>query len=292
MIKDLISDYKSKIDLRLNMIMTKSGNRYDNVIEAANYSLTNGGKRIRPILLLEFYKLCGGDDDSALNCACALEMIHTYSLIHDDLPMMDNDDLRRGKPSCHKTYGEQLALLAGDGLLTDAFGVAAKTFGLPFERVARAVEILSSCAGIDGMVGGQVIDVLGEGKELDIDSVFDMYRLKTGALIRAAATCGAVLAGADEEHIGFAGEYADKLGIAFQLIDDILDTVGDQKLLGKPVGSDEKNQKNTAVNILGVDKCREMAKDLTTDALEILNRFDGDTSNIKELTEYLLVREY
>ena len=289
---DFIAEYKAKIDDRLMMILSKKGQLYDSVLEAASYSVSNGGKRIRPILLLEFYKLCGGEDDCAYNFACALEMIHTYSLIHDDLPCMDNDDFRRGKPSCHKQYGDVLALLAGDGLLTEAFCVASKTLGVPHDRVVRATEMLSSCAGISGMVGGQVIDTALEGAGSDIDAVLEMYRLKTGALLKAAACCGAILAGADDEHIAAAEVYAEKVGIAFQLIDDILDDIGDPALLGKPVGSDEKNDKNTALSILGIEKCREMARQLTAESLDVLNGFDGDTSNIRELTESLLVREY
>ncbi len=292
MIKDLLEEYKAKIDNRLELLMTTSGQRFDTVINAGNYSLTNGGKRIRPIILLEFYKLCGGNDDCAFNVACALEMIHTYSLIHDDLPCMDNDDFRRGKPSCHKQFGETMALLAGDGLLTEAFGVAAKPLGVPPERVCKCVEILSSCAGNYGMVGGQVIDVQTENCDTDIDSVFEMYKLKTGALIKAAASCGVTLAGEDEEKVQLAAEYGEKVGLAFQIIDDILDYVGDPALLGKPIGSDSKNAKNTAVSILGIEKCREIAKQSTDEALAILEKFEGDSTNLKNITEYLLVREY
>lgn len=289
---ELIADYKAKIDDRLMMLLAKKGQLYDSVIEAASYSVSNGGKRIRPIILLEFYKLCGGEDDCAYNFACALEMIHSYSLIHDDLPCMDDDDFRRGKPSCHRQYGEVLALLAGDGLLTEAFCVASKTLGIPYERVSRATEMLATCAGMSGMVGGQVIDTAFEGSDAQIDTVLEMYRLKTGALIKAAACCGAILGGADDEKVAAAEFYAEKMGIAFQLIDDILDTVGDPSVLGKPVGSDEKNGKMTAISILGIEKCREMAGELTKEALAALEKFEGDTTFLRELTEMLLVREY
>lgn len=291
MTENFLENYKVKIENRLKMILSPRGRLYDNVIEAGAYSVSNGGKRIRPILLLEFYKVCGGNDDCAYNFACALEMIHTYSLIHDDLPCMDDDDFRRGKPSCHKQFGEGLALLAGDGLLTEAFATAAKTLTLPYDRVCRGIEILATCAGIDGMVGGQVIDTECEDTD-DLATKLNMYELKTGALIRAATTIGATLAGADEELIAAADSYALNLGTAFQLIDDILDATGDFKTLGKPIGSDQKNGKKTAVSILGIEKCREMAAELTNNALSALDRFEGDTENLKFLTEMLLVRNY
>ena len=291
MIEEKIREYASKIDARLDIILHESGQRYDEVVRAGRYSLLNGGKRIRPILLLEFYKLCGGDDDCAYNFACALEMIHTYSLVHDDLPCMDDDDMRRGKPSCHKQYGEAMALLAGDALLTEAFGAAAKTVGIPSDAVVRAIAQLSSLSGAAGMIGGQVMDISGTSQN-DDDFLFDMYRLKTGALIRAAAVCGCILAGADDEKLAAAAKYAEKLGLAFQIIDDILDATGDAKLLGKPVGSDEKNNKDTIVVRLGLEHCRALADRYTNEALSALDVFDGDKSTLIELTQILLSRNY
>lgn len=291
MIETLIENYKAKIDTRLDIIVPESGQLFDSVVKAGRYSLINGGKRIRPILLLEFYKLCGGNDDCAYSFACAVEMIHTYSLIHDDLPCMDNDDLRRGKPSCHKQFGETIALLAGDGLLTEAFGAAAKTLGIPSERVTAALAVLSSCAGFNGMVGGQVMDIQGTD-DRDEAFVLEMYRLKTSALLRASTSCGAILAGADEESVKHAADYGEKLGLAFQIIDDILDATADTEVLGKPAGSDEKNNKETLVSMLGIEACRRMAKDCTEQALEALNYFEGDKTAIQGLTEYLLSRNY
>lgn len=290
MLDILLKEYRTKIDMRLDMLLSESGQKYDEVVRAARYSLLSGGKRIRPILLLEFYKLCGGDDDCAYNFACALEMIHTYSLIHDDLPCMDNDDFRRGRPSCHKQYSEAMALLAGDGLLTDAFCAASKTRGLDAERVVKALEVLSSCAGISGMVGGQVIDVFEINADTDINSLVDMYRLKTGALLRAATVCGCILAGADDEAVKAAGEYAEKLGLAFQIVDDLLDAEGNEELLGKPTGSDEKNGKTTFVTLLGIEKAREYAESATNQALDALSAFSGDITTITELTAQLLSR--
>ncbi|MDO4608469.1 MAG: polyprenyl synthetase family protein [Clostridia bacterium] len=291
MIDTLLKDYGIKLESRLDILLSENGQLYDEVVRACRYSVLGGGKRIRPILLLEFYKLCGGDDDCAYNFACALEMIHSYSLVHDDLPCMDNDDMRRGKPSCHKQFGECTALLCGDSLLTEAFSVASKTLGIPSERVVRAITHLASSAGVAGMIGGQVIDMC-DNTESDDDVLFEMYRLKTGALLKTACAIGAILAGADDEQIAAAESFGEKVGVAFQIIDDILDFQGDSKTLGKPVGSDEKNNKDTIAVRLGLEYCRELAKKYTDEAYEILSNFDGDTTVLKELATYLLERNY
>lgn len=291
MIDSLLKDYQAKLDSRFDILLSENGQLYDEVISACRYSVINGGKRIRPVLLLEFYKLCGGEFDCAYNFACALEMIHSYSLVHDDLPCMDNDDLRRGKPSCHKAYGESTALLCGDALLTEAFAVASKTLGLPPERIVKALAHLASSAGINGMIGGQVIDMSDNSAE-DDDVLFEMYRLKTGALLKTACAIGCILAGADDEHVLIAEKFGEKLGIAFQIIDDILDEISDSKTLGKTTGSDEKNNKDTIFVRLGVQYCRELAKKYTDEAFECLNSFDGDTSTLKALASYLLERSY
>lgn len=288
MIDSVLNEYRSKIESRLDILNPLTDQPYDKVVEASRYSLLSGGKRLRPIILLEFYKLCGGQDDCAYNFACAIEMIHTYSLIHDDLPCMDNDDLRRGKPACHKAYGEDMALLAGDNLLTEAFSVAAKTLGLPAERVLKATAYLSAAIGSAGMIGGQVIDT--NAVISDEALLFKMFSLKTCALIRAAAVCGVILAGGTSDEISLAESYSEKLGLAFQIIDDLLDATGDTSVLGKPVGSDDKNGKTTAVSLLGAEKCRQLASEYTEDALGALGFFDGDTAVLKELTELLLKR--
>ncbi len=291
MVDVLLKDYQAKIDSRLDIILSESGQLYDEVLRACSYSVLNGGKRIRPVLLLEFYKLCGGNDDCAYNFACALEMIHSYSLVHDDLPCMDNDDIRRGKPSCHKAFGESTALLCGDALLTEAFSIASKTNSIPADRVVKALAHLSSSAGVAGMIGGQMID-MSLNEDADDNVLFDMYRLKTGALLKTACAIGCILAGADDKLVGIAENFGEKLGIAFQIIDDILDCQGDSKTLGKPVGSDEKNNKDTIVVRLGVEYCRELAKKYTDEAYECLEHFDGDKENLKELAAYLLERNY
>lgn len=284
--------YIPVIENKLNELLPESGERYSSAVNAMRYSLLSGGKRIRPILLLEFYSLFGGRAESALNFAAATEMIHTYSLIHDDLPCMDNDDMRRGKPSCHKAFGYDTALLAGDALLTHAFLAAASTADIPPERVSRAISVLAQKAGIYGMVGGQVMDLDFEKNGANGEELTAMYIKKTSCLLEAAAMCGAVLAGADEETVKKTEEYAENLGLAFQITDDILDCTADEKTLGKPIGSDEKNGKTTFVTLLGLDGAKQKAALLTKKAEDILNGFSGDTSYLKELTEYLLNRNY
>ncbi len=291
MIDTLLKDYQAKLDSRFDILLSENGQLYDQVITACRYATLNGGKRIRPVLLLEFYKLCGNDDDCAYNFACALEMIHSYSLVHDDLPCMDNDDMRRGKPSCHKAFGESTALLCGDALLTEAFSVASKTLGLPSERVVKALSHLATSAGVAGMIGGQVID-MADNSASDDDVLFEMYRLKTGALLKTACAIGCILAGADDQHIAIAEKFGENLGIAFQIIDDILDGISDTKTLGKTAGSDEKNNKDTILVRLGVEYCRELAKKYTDEAYECLEHFDGNTDNLKSLSAYLLDRNY
>ncbi len=260
--------------------------------QAMKYSLLSGGKRIRPILLLEFYALCGGKGDNALNFAAALEMIHTYSLIHDDLPCMDNDDMRRGRPSCHKAFGEDTALLAGDALLTLAFKTAAETAGIPSDRVLKAIAVLAENAGISGMVGGQVEDLAFEKSGADIEELCGMYLKKTSCLLSAGAVCGSILAGADKEELKYAAEYAEKLGLAFQIIDDILDCTADEKTLGKPIGSDVKNGKTTYVTLLGIDGARAEAERLSDEALTALCKIKGDNTALRELTADLLDRKF
>lgn len=291
MTEEIFEYYTSQTEAAALRLLPESGELYKTVVEAMRYSLLSGGKRIRPLLLGEFYKLFSGSDCGYEYFALAVEMIHTYSLIHDDLPCMDNDDMRRGKPSCHKAYGEATALLAGDALLTDAFYVASLTDGIPSDRVRKAIGMLSYYAGYRGMIGGQVIDLAYENNSATAEILEKIDRLKTGALIKASVMIGAYLAGAGEDDIKKCEEYADALGIAFQITDDILDVTSDAETLGKPVGSDEKNGKSTYVSLLGIDKCRETAAILTNKALSVLSSFDGDTDNLKSVTEYLLKRK-
>ena len=286
-IKSYVNEQAKIISSRLESILAE--NMSSIVLDAMNYSVSNGGKRIRPILAVEFAKLCDGDFDTAINFGCAVEMIHTYSLIHDDLPCMDNDDMRRGKPSCHIAFGEDNALLAGDALLTEAFGLLASSKNVSEKNIVRAVLYLSSFAGINGMIGGQVLDLQFEKKKPTIDEILKMYSLKTCGLIKAACVLGCLSSNEyDENKIKAAIDYAENLGIAFQIQDDILDIEGDSVSLGKPVGSDEKNDKSTAVKYFGLDKSKELVKEYTDKAVSALNVFDNNTEMLKHIA-YMLV---
>lgn len=292
MINELLKEYKILVENEIDHLFPQVNSTcYKDVIDASRYSLLLGGKRLRPIIMLEFSKLFGGSVENAIDFAVALEMIHTYSLIHDDLPCMDNDDMRRGKPSCHIQFGEDIALLAGDTLLTESFGIAANS-QIAAETKVKAISILSQRAGLHGMIGGQVMDLSFEKEKPDLDLLRTMYIKKTGCLISAAAEIGSIIGGANQEEINIAKSYAINLGLAFQIIDDILDITGDPSLLGKPIGSDEENGKTTYVTLLGLNEARAVAKQLTDEALELLSKLNGNTENLKELTKYLLERKY
>lgn len=261
----------------------------DVVSQAMRYSIENGGKRVRPSLVLAFCELNGGDINKAMPLACALEMIHTYSLIHDDLPCMDDDDFRRGKPSCHVKFGYEYALLAGDALLTLAFETALKA-ELPATLVVKAVKELAAASGWAGMVGGQVIDLQNEGKKVNIEDVVRMYNLKTGELIRVACVIGCITAGA-LDMIPYATVYAHNIGLSFQIVDDILDITSDSQTLGKPVGSDELNEKCTYVSLRGIDESRQVVSVLTEEAKIVLGSFKGDASALIDFAEKLEKRK-
>ena len=256
------------------------------VIDSMRYSLTAGGKRIRPMLVIEFAKLCGGSQEAAMPFACGIEMIHTYSLIHDDLPCMDNDDLRRGKPTNHKVFGEAAAVLGGDALLTLAFGtvLSEKSIALNgYEKCAHAARLLADNAGAEGMIGGQIIDMESENREVTPERLRIMDSKKTGALIKAACLLGCICAGASPEQFDAAELYAENIGLAFQIVDDILDVTSDEATLGKPIGSDKENNKSTYVSLLGLERCRELCSELTDKALDALDIFTADTSSLRSL---------
>ena len=260
--------------------------------DAMRYSLLAGGKRLRPVLALEACRMCGGDVEAVLPMACAVEMVHTYSLIHDDLPCMDDDDLRRGRPTNHKVYGEATAVLAGDGLITAAFEtMLVLPPVLPRERALAAAGLLARAAGGRGMVGGQVLDMAGEGHSLSLAEVEELQRLKTGALIAAAAEMGCIVAGGTQEQRQAVRHYAERLGLAFQVRDDILDVVGDEATLGKPIGSDARSEKTTFVTLKGLDACRTLVKRLTGEAIEALAPFGGEGGALCWLAEQLAGRE-
>lgn len=266
------------------------------IFEAMEYSIKAGGKRLRPVLMSETFKLFGGNGE-AIDCfMAAIEMIHTYSLVHDDLPSMDNDMLRRGKPTTHAVYGEGMGVLAGDALLNYAFETALKSFnveGASIDRNIKALQILSKKAGVFGMIGGQVVDVESEKKHetMTEEKIDFIYELKTGALIEASMEIGAVLAGASEDEIKLIESVASKIGMAFQIQDDILDIEGDEAVLGKPIGSDERNEKSTYVTFKGIEKSKEEVKRLTDEAIDNLKKLPYENDFLMDLLQYLVYRD-
>jgi len=257
------------------------------LFDAMEYSLLAGGKRLRPIFVLDFCRMCGGDWRKAAPFAAAMEMIHTYSLIHDDLPCMDNDDFRRGRPTNHKVYGETMAILAGDALLTDAFMLASSAQLPDPSQIGLAIGILAQNAGSLGMVGGQVLDIQSETRELNEQEVIDIQSRKTGALINAACVLGVIAGGGDEKKIEAAATFAGSLGMAFQIRDDMLDVIGTQEEMGKGVGTDET--KNTFVKLYGLPKCEELVRKYTASAIDALRIF-GDNTYMTDLAKSLTDR--
>ena len=258
--------------------------------DSMRYSLMAGGKRLRPILVMAAADAVGARGTDFVQAACGIEMIHTYSLIHDDLPAMDNDDYRRGKLTNHKVYGEALAILAGDALLTQAFEVILRQQGVSAEVLVQVVREMSVAAGPNGMVGGQVIDMLSEGKRISLEELRRMHMGKTGALFRAAIRSGAILGGADAARLEALTTYADCFGLAFQITDDILDVVGDEAVIGKPVGSDERNDKSTYVTLISLEEARELAAETVAKALKALELFGREADFLRELVQMLLER--
>ncbi len=287
---NMFEAYLTQIEKALDLyVPDRKGEADALVFEAARYSLLAGGKRIRPILLLEFAKLFGVPASAAMPFACALECIHTYSLIHDDMPCMDNDDLRRNRPTNHKVYGDAMALLAGDALLNRAYEIMLAA--VTNDKTAKAASYIADCAGVNGMVGGQCIDLDNEGKKISAQILHQMHAKKTGALIRAACVGGTLLGTDDAETIAIAERYALELGIAFQIIDDILDVVGDASRLGKNIGMDAEQGKNTFVSIYGLSKAKEMAQTHTQRAMDILKQLPP-SEFLVECTQFLLQRKY
>lgn len=264
------------------------------VMEAMNYSVLAGGKRIRPILMLETYKLFGGSSKAIEPFMAAIEMIHTYSLVHDDLPAMDNDMLRRGKPTTHAKYGEAIGILAGDGLLNYAFETALQALDIEPDNKAvyKSLQVLAKKAGIYGMIGGQVVDIEADKQYGISKNRLDfIYELKTGALIEAAMMIGAYLGGANQDEVDQVEQMAKKIGLAFQIQDDILDVVGDEAKLGKTVGSDAKNQKATYVVFEGLDKAKDDVEKLTEEAIKILIDFPYENIFLEKLIMWLVMRD-
>ncbi len=292
MIEKKLKLYAACFEKKLSDAFLSQNTEYSVIYDACRYSLLLGGKRLRPFLVNEFYRLCGGREDLSFGFEAAIECIHTYSLIHDDLPCMDNDDMRRGKPSCHKQFDEANALLAGDALLTKAFSFAAKTEGIEPLLLVNAISVLSDKAGIDGMIGGQVVDLIYENKKADESVLKLICSLKTGALIKAACVIGCILAGADENKIRAAEQYAEALGLAFQIVDDILDETSSVEKLGKPIHSDKANNKSTFVSLFGIEKCNALVTELTEKAKMSINSFGPSSENLIQLADYLCTRDH
>lgn len=265
------------------------------ICEAMNYSVLGGGKRLRPVMMQATYELFGGKEEVIEPFMAAIEMIHTYSLVHDDLPAMDNDDLRRGRATTHIKYNEGLAILAGDGLLNFAFETAMKSFELDADakKVARALKVLATKAGIYGMIGGQTVDIEAESgnQTLDEETLLFIHKNKTAALIESSMMIGAILAGASEEDVTAVEKIAYNIGIAFQIQDDILDVIGNEEVLGKPIGSDAKNEKLTYVSLKGLEKAKEDVASLSKEAISAIKFYEKDEKFLSELTVYLIDRE-
>ena len=290
MVNDMTAnEYKNLVDSKLSEFFNPSGMSYDGLLESMHYSLTAGGKRIRPTLVLEFCRISGGDVEKALPVACAIEMLHTYSLIHDDLPCMDNDDLRRGKPTNHVVYGECTATLAGDALQAEAFGTIARS-ELPAENKIACVEILADAVGSDGMCAGQYLDMVGESKRLTEEELDDINSRKTGALLIAACRMGVAAAGGSGEMLEAAAHYGACVGAAFQIRDDILDVISTSEELGKPIGSDAQEHKNTYMALLGESKCMEMIEKLTNQAKSALCGAFDETKFLCDLADSMVTR--
>ena len=284
------NEYKNLVDSKLSEFFNPSGMSYDGLLESMHYSLTAGGKRIRPTLVLEFCRISGGDVENALPVAGAIELLHTYSIIHDDLPCMDNDDLRRGKPTNHVVYGECTATLAGDALQAEAFGTIARS-ELPAENKIACVEILADAVGSDGMCAGQYLDMVGESKRLTEEELDDINSRKTGALLIAACRMGVAAAGGSGEMLEAAAHYGACVGAAFQIRDDILDVISTSEELGKPIGSDAQEHKNTYMALLGESKCMEMIEKLTNQAKSALCGAFDDTKFLCDLADSMVTRK-
>ena len=282
--------YIEMVEKALDRYVSTQRCNNDHVLEAMRYSVLGGGKRIRALLVLNFNRILGGAANDAMEFAAAIEMMHAYSLIHDDLPCMDDDDLRRGKPSCHVAFGEAIALLAGDALQTLAFETLARNTSLEPAQVLQAVRELAAAAGSRGMVGGQMVDI--EGTAQTVEQLTGMCMMKTGALIKCAVRLGCLSVGADEASMAQADIYADAIGLAFQIRDDILDVIGSTEELGKPVGSDAEQQKATFATVLGTERAQSLAEKLTRTALDALKQLNvAEDDPLYEMTVELCSRK-
>ena len=294
-LKTYLEEKRAIVNEALKEIFPPSTAPSRQIVEAMNYSLFAGGKRLRPILCMAGAEAVGGNGRSVLPVACALELIHTYSLIHDDLPVMDDDDMRRGKPTSHKVFGEALAVLAGDGLLTEAFRIMTLTDThqgqVNAQSLLRVVALIAEAAGYQGMVGGQVVDIQSEGKDVDLPLVEFIHIHKTGALITASVSSGAILGGGEETQISAIKEYGQKIGLAFQISDDILDIEGDSAEMGKSIGGDVEKKKITFPSVIGIDRSKTIQQEMVDQALEALKPFDHRAGPLRQIAAYIIERK-
>lgn len=290
-LKHYLNDRKGIVDSALGGFLPEENAQPSIIHEAMRYSTLDGGKRIRPILTLAATEAAGGQIDDALPSACAIEMIHAFSLIHDDLPCMDDDDLRRGKPTNHKIYGEAIALLAGDALFALAFETICKTPpSVPPERVAKVIRLIAEASGTGGMVGGQVMDLLAEGKQADLRQVQDIHRKKTGALLLVSVLVGGHIAGASVEDLARLTIYGEQIGLAFQIVDDILDVEGEQEVIGKKTGADAEHAKATYPATVGLKESKRLATQAAQSAVEAVDSFGPYGTPLAEIAKYIVER--
>jgi len=292
--KAYLAEKRGIVDAALQGYFPESEGLTSDLVKAMRYSLFAGGKRLRPILCIAGAEAVGGSGKNVVPVACALEMIHTYSLIHDDLPMMDDDDLRRGKPTNHKVFGEPIALLAGDGLLTEAFSVMTSpeiSGRVSPQSLLQAIRVIARAAGHEGMVGGQAVDIQWQGRPADLGVVKFMHTHKTGAMITASVASGAILAGADGSQLRAITSYGEKIGLAFQISDDILDIEGDSETMGKRSGADEKMGKMTYPAVLGLDPSKTIEQELVQGAIEALREFDHRAEPLRRIAQYIIERK-
>lgn len=293
-IRDYLSSKKQIVDKFLDSYMPPDDSYPQEIHRAMRYSLFAGGKRIRPILSIASFETVREDSSLILPVACAIELIHTYSLIHDDLPSMDNDDFRRGKPTNHRVFGEAVAILAGDALLTMAFSIitdSAYVQQLGNGQILQVVSEISSASGCKGMVGGQVVDILSEGRDIDVNTLEYIHVNKTGSLIRASVRAGGILAGADKSRLNALTVYGENVGLAFQITDDILDIEGKKEDLGKNTGMDIKKGKKTYPGLIGMDKSKEKVKELIDNALDALSIFDYKADPLRDIAKFIINRK-
>ncbi|HAO94379.1 MAG: polyprenyl synthetase [Deltaproteobacteria bacterium GWC2_56_8] len=290
-IRKYLAEKAETVNEGLKSLLPKEDEYPQTLHKAMHYSLFAGGKRIRPVLVLAASEAVGGDPSNALAVACAFECVHTYSLIHDDLPAIDNDDLRRGRPTCHKAFGEAAAILAGDALLTAAFDLVARTPSKDASLAAKVIRELSRAAGSTGMIGGQMVDIESEGKEISFPVLEYIHIHKTGELILAALRSGAILGGADDLALQKITRYGKSVGLAFQIADDILDVEGASEVTGKPVGGDEKKGKATYPALMGLEESKKRAKELVDIAVSALDGFDSKADPLREIAGFIVARD-